>query len=94
MVSACKQLNPCQILLEEPSVKEGYEPCDMHILKSCVNTKVSVQPVYTGNKSYWNTFFWPVIAQTMSRTRVCWQLLRTGSVETNDTWLINARSVH
>lgn len=30
----------------------------------------------------------------MSRTRVCWQLLRTGSVETNDTWLINARSVH
>lgn len=30
----------------------------------------------------------------MSRSRVCWQLLRTRSVETNGTWLINARYVH
>lgn len=52
MVSACKQLKPCQIILEDPSVKEAYELCDMHILKSCVNTKVSVQPGYSGNKSF------------------------------------------
>lgn len=51
-VSACKQLNPCQVVLEEPSVKEGYEHCDMCILKSCINTKVSVQPGSSSNKSH------------------------------------------
>jgi len=57
MVSACKQLNSCQIILEEPSVKEGYERRDIHILKFCVNTKVSVQPGYSDNKSHRNTIF-------------------------------------
>lgn len=91
VVSACKELNPCQIILEEPSVREGY---DTHILKSCVNTKVSVQPSYSGSKSDRNIFFGLLITQTISRTRDCRPLLRTGSVKRNNTQLINSRSMH
>lgn len=67
MVSACKQLNPCEIILGEPSVKEGYEPCDTHVLNPVqiprLWCRMAIRAInLTGT---------PLVTAQMSRTWVC-----------------------